>query len=49
MPLQYCPDFPDIAQEKSGTNFEQKDKILRNISLKHSITIMLLMFEMFNV
>ena len=27
---QNCTSFPDIAQEKSRANIEQKDKIVRN-------------------
>ena len=30
MPHQHCTNFPDIAQEKSWANIEQKDKIVRN-------------------
>ena len=32
MPPQHCTNFPDIAEENSQTNFEQKDKIVRNIT-----------------
>ena len=30
MPHQHCTSFPDIAQEKSRANIEQKDKIVQN-------------------
>ena len=30
MSCQHCPNFPDIAQEESRDNIEQKDKIVRN-------------------
>ena len=30
MPRQHYTNFPDIAQEKSRSNIEQKDKIVRN-------------------
>ena len=30
MPRQHRASFPDIAQEKSLANIEQKDKIVRN-------------------
>ena len=30
MPRQHCTNFPEIAQEKSRANIEQKDKIVRN-------------------
>ena len=30
MPRQHCINFPDISQENSWVNFEQKDKIVRN-------------------
>ena len=30
MPRQHCTNFPDIAQEESWANTEQKDKIARN-------------------
>ena len=35
---QHCTNFPDIAQEKSWANIEQKDKTLRN-----SVTSLLFM------
>ena len=31
MPRQHCTNFPDITQENSRANFEQKDKIAGNI------------------
>ena len=34
IPRQHCTNFTDIAQEKSGANIEQKDKIARNKSIK---------------
>ena len=30
MPHQHYTNFPDIAQEKSRANIEQKDKIVRS-------------------
>ena len=33
MPRKHCRNFPDIAQEKSRANIEQKDKILRNMDI----------------
>ena len=30
MPLQHWTNFPNIAQERSQANIEQKDKIVRN-------------------
>ena len=30
MPRQHCTHFPDIAQEESQANIEQKDKIVPN-------------------
>ena len=35
---QHCTNFPDIAQEKSWANIEQKDKTVRN-----SVTSLLFM------
>ena len=32
MPPQHCTNFPNIPEENSQTNFEQKDKIVRNIT-----------------
>ena len=41
MPRQPYSNFPDIAQEKSPANIEQKDKIVRNrISLNGKPLIM---------
>ena len=41
MPRQPYSNFPDIAQEKSRANIEQKDKIVRNrISLNRKPLIM---------
>ena len=34
MPRQHYTNFPDITQEESRANIEQKDKIVRNISIK---------------
>ena len=34
MQREHCTDFPDIAQENSRANFEQKDKIVRNSSTR---------------
>ena len=30
MPRQHYTNFPEIAQEKSGANIEQRDRIVRN-------------------
>ena len=30
---QHCTNFPEIAQEKSRANIEQKDKIIRNTDI----------------
>ena len=30
MPGQHYTNFPEIAQEKSGANIEQRDRIVRN-------------------
>ena len=34
MSHQHCTNFPHIAQENSWANFEQKDKIVWNDSIK---------------
>ena len=34
MPRQYYPNFPDIAQQKSRVNIEQKNKIVRNNTIE---------------
>ena len=34
MQQQHCTNFPDIAQEKSRANNQQKDKLVRNINTK---------------
>ena len=32
MMRQHCTNFPDIAEENSRAKFEQKDKIVQNMS-----------------
>ena len=37
MPRQHWKNLPDIAQDKSRANIEQKDKIVQNISTENHL------------
>ena len=41
MPRQYYPNFPDIAQQKSRVNIEQKNKIVRNNTMEFTWILVL--------
>ena len=45
MPRQHCTNFPNIAQENSWANFEQKDKIVRNKSFPLNSTTIVRVFD----
>ena len=44
MPRQHCTNFPDIAQEKSRANIEQKDKIGQNITKLPVLSVFMAVF-----